>query len=169
MNRTSNARKQNSAAISHPSLLTAYQMTLTVTSGMSSTCAVSWLVTHYINAHDHRNLRKEAPMLRVGATGTNNNNNLRRKSCSSIHPSFLSAIVLCIIILCGGHIVNLPRVFSICSYRYIRGLDRTLFFFFLKKWHHRRSWVMVQNHFKVCNIFDSVLKEKHYLEQTRGH
>jgi hypothetical protein len=72
MNRTSNARKQNSAAISHPSLLTAYQMALAVTSGLSRTCAVSGLVTHYINAHDHRNLRKEAPVLRVGATGTNN-------------------------------------------------------------------------------------------------
>jgi hypothetical protein len=64
-------RKQNSAAISHPSFLTACQMVLAVTSGLSRTCAVSGLVTHYINAHDHRNLRKEAPMLRVGATGTN--------------------------------------------------------------------------------------------------
>jgi hypothetical protein len=73
MNRTSNARKQNSAAISHPSLLTACQLALVVTSGLSRTCAVSGLVTHYINAHDHRNLRKEAPTLRVGATGTNNN------------------------------------------------------------------------------------------------
>jgi hypothetical protein len=67
-------RKLNSAAISHPSLLTACQMALAVTSGLSRTCAVSGLVTNYINAHDHRNLRKEAPMLRVGATGTNNNN-----------------------------------------------------------------------------------------------
>jgi hypothetical protein len=65
MNRTSNARKPNSAAISHPSLLTACQMALAVTSGLSS-----GLVTHYINAHGHRNLRKEALMLRVGATGT---------------------------------------------------------------------------------------------------
>jgi hypothetical protein len=65
-------RKQNSAAISHPSLLTACQMALAVTSGLSPTCAVSGLVTHYINAHDDRNLRKEAHMLRVGATGTNN-------------------------------------------------------------------------------------------------
>jgi hypothetical protein len=63
-------RKPNSAAISHPSLLTACQMALAVTSGLSRTCAVSGLVTH-INAHNHRNLRKEAPMLRVGATGTN--------------------------------------------------------------------------------------------------
>jgi hypothetical protein len=46
-------------------------MALAVTSGLSRTCAVSGLVTHYINAHDHTNLRKEAPMLRVGATGTN--------------------------------------------------------------------------------------------------
>jgi hypothetical protein len=67
-----NAGKQNSAAISHPSLLTTCQMALAVTSGLSRTCAVSGLVTHYINAHDHRNLRKEAPMLHVGATGTNN-------------------------------------------------------------------------------------------------
>jgi hypothetical protein len=49
-------RKQNSAAISHPSLLTACQMALAVTSGLSRTCAISGLVTHYI---------------RVGATGTN--------------------------------------------------------------------------------------------------
>jgi hypothetical protein len=70
VDRTSNARKQNSAAISNPSLLTACQMALAVTSGLSITCAVSGLVTHYINAHDYRNLRKEAPMLRVGATGT---------------------------------------------------------------------------------------------------
>jgi hypothetical protein len=34
MNRTSNARRQNSAAISHPSLLTACQMALAVTSGL---------------------------------------------------------------------------------------------------------------------------------------
>jgi hypothetical protein len=66
-------RKPNSAAISHPSLLTACQMALAVTSGLSRTCAVNGLVTHYINAHDHRNLRKEATMLRVGVTGTNNN------------------------------------------------------------------------------------------------
>jgi hypothetical protein len=66
----SNARKQNSAAISHPSLLTACQMALAVISGLSSTCAVSGLVTHY----DHRNLRKEDPMLRVGATGTKQKN-----------------------------------------------------------------------------------------------
>jgi hypothetical protein len=81
MNRTSNARKQNSAAISHLSLLTACYMALAVTSGLSRTlfnivftcrtCVVSGLVTHYINAHGHRNLRKEAPMLGVGATGTN--------------------------------------------------------------------------------------------------
>jgi hypothetical protein len=58
-----------------PSLLTACQMALAVTSGLSRTFAVSGLVTHYINAHDHRNLRKVAPMLRVGATRTNNNNN----------------------------------------------------------------------------------------------
>jgi hypothetical protein len=70
MNRTSNARKQNSAAISHPSLLIACQMALAVISGLSRTCAVSGLVTHYIKAHDHRILRKQAPMLRVGATGT---------------------------------------------------------------------------------------------------
>jgi hypothetical protein len=57
MNRTSNARKQNSAVISH---LTACQMALAVTSGLSKTCAVSRLVTHYINARDHRNLRTEA-------------------------------------------------------------------------------------------------------------
>jgi hypothetical protein len=62
------------AAISHPSLLTACQMALAVTSGLSRTCAVSGMVTHYINAHDHRNLLKEVPMLHVGATGTNNNN-----------------------------------------------------------------------------------------------
>jgi hypothetical protein len=68
-------RKQNSAAISHPSHLTACQMALAVTSGLSITCAVSGLVTHYINAHDHRNLRKEAPMLRVVATGTNEQTN----------------------------------------------------------------------------------------------
>jgi hypothetical protein len=67
-------RKQNSAAISHPSLLTACQMALAVTSGVSRTCAVSGLVTHYINAHDHRNLLSEVSMVRVGATGTNNNN-----------------------------------------------------------------------------------------------
>jgi hypothetical protein len=73
MNRTSNSRKQNSAAISHPILLTACQMALAVTSGLSRTCAVSGLVTHYINAHDYRNLRKEAAMFRVGTTGTNNN------------------------------------------------------------------------------------------------
>jgi hypothetical protein len=48
--------KQNSAAISHPSLLTACQMALAVTSGLNRTFAVSGLVTHYINAHDHRNL-----------------------------------------------------------------------------------------------------------------
>jgi hypothetical protein len=60
---------RNSAAISHPSLLTACQMALAVISGLSKTCAISGLVTHYINAHDHRNLRKEAPMLRVGVTG----------------------------------------------------------------------------------------------------
>jgi hypothetical protein len=47
-------------------------MALAVTSGLSKTCAVSGLVTHYIIAHDHTNLRKEAPMLHVGATGTNN-------------------------------------------------------------------------------------------------
>jgi hypothetical protein len=50
-------------------LLPACQMALAVTSGLSWTCAVSGLVTHYFN------LRKEAPMLHVGATGTNNNNN----------------------------------------------------------------------------------------------
>jgi hypothetical protein len=61
MNRTSNARRQNLAAISHPSLLTACQMALVITSGLSRTCAVSGLVTRYINANDHRNLRKEAP------------------------------------------------------------------------------------------------------------
>jgi hypothetical protein len=61
-------RKQNSAAISHPSLLTACQIALEVTSGLSRTCAVSGLVTHYINAHGHRNLRKEAPMVRQGQT-----------------------------------------------------------------------------------------------------
>jgi hypothetical protein len=65
-------RKENSVAISHPSLLSACQMALAVTSRLSRTCAVSGLVTHYINAHEHINLRKEAPMLRVGATGTNN-------------------------------------------------------------------------------------------------
>jgi hypothetical protein len=54
-------RKQNSAAISHPSLLTACQTALVVTSGLSRTCAVSGLVTHYIKAHDHRNLRKGGP------------------------------------------------------------------------------------------------------------
>jgi hypothetical protein len=63
-------RKQHSAAISHPSLLTACQMALAVISGLSRTCAVSGLVTHYINAHDHKNLQKEAPMFHVGATGT---------------------------------------------------------------------------------------------------
>jgi hypothetical protein len=57
----SSARRRNSAAISHPSLLTACQMALAVTSGLSGTCAVGGLVTRYINAHDHRNLRKEAP------------------------------------------------------------------------------------------------------------
>jgi hypothetical protein len=61
MNRTSSASRQNSEAISHPSLLTACQMALAVTSGLSGTCAVSALVTRYINAHVHRNLRKEAP------------------------------------------------------------------------------------------------------------
>jgi hypothetical protein len=60
MNRTSSARRQNSAVISHPSLLTACQIALPVTSGLSGICGVSGLVTHYINAHDHRNLRKEA-------------------------------------------------------------------------------------------------------------
>jgi hypothetical protein len=50
-------------------------MALAVTSGLSRTCAVSGLVTHYINGHDHRYLRKEAPVLHVGATGTNNNMN----------------------------------------------------------------------------------------------
>jgi hypothetical protein len=73
-------RKQNSAAISHPSLLTACQMALAVTSGLSRTCAVSELVTHYINAHDHRNLLEEAPMLHVGATGTNNEQQQVEKS-----------------------------------------------------------------------------------------
>jgi hypothetical protein len=55
------ACKRNSAVISHPSLLTACQMALAVTSGLSTTCAVSGLVTRYINAHDHRYLRAEAP------------------------------------------------------------------------------------------------------------
>jgi hypothetical protein len=58
---TSSARRQNLTVISHPSLLTACQMALAVTSGLSKTCAVSGLVTLYINGHDHRNLRKEAP------------------------------------------------------------------------------------------------------------
>jgi hypothetical protein len=73
--------------ISHPSLLTACQMALAVTSGLSWTSAVSGLVTHYINAHDHRNLRKEAPMLHVGATGQtyNNNKHTEIKSSFSVH------------------------------------------------------------------------------------
>jgi hypothetical protein len=54
---TSSARRHNSAAISHPSLLTACQMALAVISGLSGTCAISGLVTRYINAYDHRNLR----------------------------------------------------------------------------------------------------------------
>jgi hypothetical protein len=87
MNRTSKAHKQNSAAISHPSLLTACQMALAVTSGLSGTCAVSGLVTHYINAHDHRNLRKEAPMFHVGATGTNNNKFRYLEVRSQFHES----------------------------------------------------------------------------------
>jgi hypothetical protein len=80
-------RKQNSAARSHPSLLTACQMALAVTLGLSRTCVVSGLVTHYINVHDHRNLRKEAPMLRVGATGTNNNKGGRCIGLTTLPPS----------------------------------------------------------------------------------
>jgi hypothetical protein len=46
MNRTSNARKQNLAAISHPSLLTDCQMALAVTSGLSRTARpVGWSLT----------------------------------------------------------------------------------------------------------------------------
>jgi hypothetical protein len=62
-------------------------MALAVTSGLSRTCAVSGLVTNYIIAHDHRNLRKEAPMLRVGATGTNNNNSPYQQSAHVLHDS----------------------------------------------------------------------------------
>jgi hypothetical protein len=52
MNRTSNARKQNSAAISHPSLLTDCQMALVVTSGLSRTeRPVGWSLTA-TNAQD---------------------------------------------------------------------------------------------------------------------
>jgi hypothetical protein len=46
MNRTSNARKQNSAAISHSSLVTDCQMALAVTSGLSQTARpVGWSFT----------------------------------------------------------------------------------------------------------------------------
>jgi hypothetical protein len=89
------ASKQNSAAISHPSLLTACQMVLAVTTGLSRTCAVSGLVTHYINAHDHRNLRKEAPMIHVGATGTNKQTNKNKNNGSVVTRKFQSIVYTC--------------------------------------------------------------------------
>jgi hypothetical protein len=62
-------------------------MALAVTSGWSGTCAVSGLVTRYINAHDHRNLRKEAPNASsIGATWgliNNNKNNQIKKDETS--------------------------------------------------------------------------------------
>jgi hypothetical protein len=107
MNRTSNARKQNSAAISHPSRLTACQMALAVISGLSRTCAVSGLVTHYINAHDHRILRKKAPMLRVGATRTKQQQTIslikvNSKKCLWLFLKFISYFR-------GGHRNYSPR------------------------------------------------------------
>jgi hypothetical protein len=47
MNRTSNARKQNSAAISHPSLLTDCQIALVITSRLSRT---AWPVGRSLTA-----------------------------------------------------------------------------------------------------------------------
>jgi hypothetical protein len=61
MTRTSNARKQNSAAISHPSLLTECQMALAVTSGLSGTARpVGWSLTA-TNAQDQVNSERGGP------------------------------------------------------------------------------------------------------------
>jgi hypothetical protein len=62
------------AAISHPSLLTACQMALAVTSGLSKkTCAVSELVTHY-RMHTYRpgNLRDAQAHIRAVVQRNNN-------------------------------------------------------------------------------------------------
>jgi hypothetical protein len=53
-------------------------MALAVTSGLSRTCAVSGLVTHYTYAHDQRNLRKEA-LCSTRSDRINNNNNVTVK------------------------------------------------------------------------------------------
>jgi uncharacterized protein (DUF2236 family) len=61
MNRNSNARKQNSAAISHPSLLTDCQMALAVTSGLSRTARpVGWSLTA-TNAQDQVTSERGGP------------------------------------------------------------------------------------------------------------
>jgi hypothetical protein len=61
MNRTSNARKQNSAASSHPSLLTDCQMSLAVTSGLSRTARpVGWSLTA-TNAQDQVTSERGGP------------------------------------------------------------------------------------------------------------
>jgi hypothetical protein len=61
MNRTSNARKQNSWVISHPSLLTDCQMALAVTSGLSRTARpVGWSLTA-TNAQDQVTLERGGP------------------------------------------------------------------------------------------------------------
>jgi hypothetical protein len=61
MNRISNARKQNSAAISHPSLLTDCQMALAVTSGLSRTGRpVGWSLTA-TNAQDQVTSERGGP------------------------------------------------------------------------------------------------------------
>jgi hypothetical protein len=61
MNRTSNTRKQNSAAISHPSLLTDCQMALAVTSGLNRTAWPVGQSPTATNAQDHVTSERGGP------------------------------------------------------------------------------------------------------------
>jgi hypothetical protein len=70
MNRTSNARKQNSAAISHLSLLTDCQMALAVTSGLSRTARpVGWSLTA-TNTQDQVTSKRGGPSPYIGLSSS---------------------------------------------------------------------------------------------------